>query len=69
MTKIISGKQRVDLDGFNNVYFFQNEKADEEMQKNLIVGYFKNKAEGYKRQDKVAGREIDEENYIDENWC
>ena len=54
---------------FNNVYFFKNDKADEEMQKNLIVGYFKNKVEGYKKQDKVAGREIDEENYIDEQWC
>ena len=52
---------------FNNVYFFKNEKADEEMHKNLIVGYFKNKVEGYKRQDK--DREIDEENYIDEQWC
>ena len=39
------------------------------MQKNLIVGYFKNKVEGYKKQDKVAGREIDEENFIDEQWC
>ena len=52
---------------FNNVYFFKNEKADEEMQKNLIVGYFKNKVEGYKKQDE--DREIDEENYIDEHWC
>ena len=39
------------------------------MQKNLVIGYFKNKIEGYKKQDKVAGREIDEENYIDEQWC
>ena len=54
---------------FNNVYFFKNDKADEEMQKNLVIGYFKNKVDGYKKQDKVAGREIDEENYIDEHWC
>ena len=52
---------------FNNVYFFKNEKADEEMQKNLVIGYFKNKVEGYKKQDK--DREIDEENYINEHWC
>ena len=52
---------------FNNVYFFKNEKADEEMLKNLVVGYFKNKVEGYRKQDK--DREIDEENYIDEHWC
>ena len=25
--------------------------------------------DGYKKQDKIAGREIDEENYIDEQWC
>ena len=49
--------------------FSTHTKADEEMQKNLIVGYFKNKVEGYKKQDKVAGREIDEENFIDEQWC
>jgi hypothetical protein len=54
---------------FNNVYFCKNEKADEEMQTNLIVGYFKNKVEGYKLQDKKGSREIDEENYIDEHWC
>ena len=53
---------------FNNV-FFKNDKADEEMQRNLVIGYFKNKVEGYEKQDKVAGREIDEENYIDEHWC
>ena len=39
------------------------------MQKNLIVGYFKNKVEGYKKQDKVADREIDLENYVDEDLC
>ena len=39
------------------------------MQNNLIVGYFKNKVEGYKKQDKVADREIDLENYVDEDLC
>ena len=34
---------------FNNVYLFKNEKADEEMQKNLVIGYFKNKVEGHKK--------------------
>ena len=54
---------------FNNVYFFKNDKADEEMFKNLVVNYFKNKVEGYKMQDRKADREVDEENYIDANWC
>eukprot|EP00438_Fugacium_kawagutii_P004546 Skav222288 [mRNA] locus=scaffold807:301469:304798:- [translate_table: standard] len=54
---------------FNNVYFFKNEKADEEMFKNLVVNYFKNKVEGYKIQDRKADREVDEENYINYQWC
>ena len=54
---------------FNNVYSFKNEQADEEMKKNLVIGYFKNKIEGYKKQDKVADREIDLENYVDEELC
>ena len=49
--------------------FFKNEQADEEMKKNLVIGYFKNKIEGYKKQDKVADREIDLENYVDEELC
>jgi len=30
------------------MYFFKNDKADEDMFKNLVVNYFKNKVEGYK---------------------
>ena len=48
--------------------FFKNEQANEEIIKN-VIGYFKNKIEGYKKQDKVAGREIDVENYVDEELC
>ena len=54
---------------FNKVYFFKSEKADEEMFMNMVKGYFKNKCEGYKMQDRKKGREIDEENYVDANWC
>ena len=54
---------------FHNVYFSKNEKTDEEMQNNLVIGYVKNKIEGYKNQDKVADREIDEDTYINEHWC
>ena len=42
---------------FNNVYFFKNDKADEDMFKNLVVNYFKNKVEGHKGQ----GTEKEEE--------
>ena len=54
---------------FNNVYFYKNKEGDEDMFKSLVINYFKNKVEGYKQQDRVAKREIDEEQYIDENWC
>ena len=39
------------------------------MFKSFVINYFKNKVEGYKQQDRVAKREIDEEQYIDENLC
>lgn len=53
---------------FNKVYFFQNEKADEEMFKNLVLNYFKGKCEQYKLQDKAKNRDVDEENYVDVEW-
>eukprot|EP00438_Fugacium_kawagutii_P021104 Skav205927 [mRNA] locus=scaffold123:1068999:1070066:+ [translate_table: standard] len=53
---------------FNKVYFFQNEKADDVMFKNLVMNYFKDKCEKYKLQDKAKNREVDEENYVDEKW-
>ena len=54
---------------FNKVYFFKNEKADDEMFMSLVKSYFRNKCEGYKMQDRKKDREIDEENYVDVNWC
>ena len=54
---------------FNNVYFCKNDKADEETQTNVVIGYFNNKVKGWKKQDKVAGREIDEKNFVNEDWC
>ena len=55
--------------GFQQSIFFQNEKADEEMFRNLVLSYFKNKCEKYKIQDITKNREIDEDNYVDEKWC
>ena len=51
---------------FNKVYFFKNEKADDEMFMGLVTSYFKNNCEGYKMQDRKKGREIDEMVYSDE---
>ena len=48
------------------MYFFKHDKADEDMFKNLVVNYFKNKVEGHKGQDRKGGREIIDE-YIDEH--
>ena len=54
---------------FNKVAFFKNEKAEEKMEKQLLINYLKNKIEGYKRQDLKSGRELNEDNYIDVGWC
>jgi len=48
---------------FNNVYFFKNDKTDEDMFKNLVVNYLKNKVEGCKGQDRKGGRKIVEETH------
>ena len=48
------------------MYFFKHDKADEDMFKNLVVNYFKNKVEGHKGQDRKGGREIVDE-HIDEH--
>ena len=54
---------------FNKVAFFKNEKAEEKMERQLLINYLKNKIEGYKKQDLKAGRELNEDNYIDVGWC
>ena len=54
---------------FNKVAFFKNDKANEIMEKQLLINYLKNKIEGYKKQDLKASRELNEDNYIDVDWC
>ena len=54
---------------FNKVAFFKNDKADEKMEKQLLINYLKNKIDGYKKQDLKAGRELNEKNYVDVNFC
>ena len=54
---------------FNKVAFFKNEKAEEKMEQQLLINYFKNKIDGYKKQDLKAGRELNENNYVDVNFC
>ena len=54
---------------FNKIAFFKNDKANERMEKQLLINYLKNKIEGYKRQDLKASRELNEDNYIDVDWC
>ena len=52
--------------GFNKVALFKNEKAEEKMEQQLLINYLKNKIDGYKKQDLKAGRELNENNYVDE---
>ena len=54
---------------FRQVRFYSNPTFDKQMDKNMIMRYFKNKIEGYKAQDKKASREIDEAKYITPEWC
>ena len=54
---------------FKQVKFYYNPTVDKQMDKNMILRYFKNKIEGYKAQDKKASREIDETKYIAPEWC
>ena len=56
-------------DDFRKVMFFKNDKFDRVMDKNRIMNYLDNKIEGYKQQDRKAGRKTNDENYIDAKWC
>ena len=42
---------------------------DQERTEQQLINYFKNKVEGYRQQDKRASREINEDNYVDVEWC
>ena len=54
---------------FRKVRFYSNPSFDKQMDKNMIMRYFKNKVENYKLQDRKAGREINKEEYITPEWC
>ena len=54
---------------FRKVKFYCNPDFDKQMDKNMIMRYFKNKVENYKIQDRRAQREINEEEYISAEWC
>ena len=54
---------------FRKVRFYNNASFDKQMDRNMIMRYFKNKVENYKLQDRKAGRETNEEEYITPEWC
>ena len=54
---------------FKKAKFYCNPDFDKQMDKNVIMRYFKNKVENYKIQDRRAKREINEEEYITAEWC
>ena len=54
---------------FKKVGFYKNEEFDKQMAEDMIMRYYRNKVENYKLQDRKAGREINEEEYITAAWC
>ena len=54
---------------FRKVKFYLNKKYDKVMELNMIKDYFKRKVDGYKVQDLKATRQIDEEEYVDVDFC
>ena len=54
---------------FRKVKFYCNPDFDKQMDKNMIMRYFRNKVENYKIQDRRAGRDINDEEYITAEWC
>ena len=54
---------------FKDVYIYEHTQEElNTLKTNSRTNYFLNKINGYKTQDKKAGREIDNENYIDIAW-
>ena len=54
---------------FRKVRFYNNPNFDKQMDKTMIMRYFKNKVGNYKLQDRKSGSEINEEEYITPEWC
>ena len=54
---------------FRKARFFKNDEFEKQLNKHMIMIYFKNKVENYKIQDRKAKREINEEEYITAEWC
>ena len=54
---------------FKKVKFYRNKDFDKEMEANMYRRYFENKIEGYKNQDREKERDIDEDDYVDVDWC
>lgn len=53
----------------NKVKFFKYGKdKDDELNKKLIMSYFKRKVENYKLQDRKSHREIPKEAYVNTDW-
>ena len=52
---------------FNRVKFFRYDD-DEDLVKYLVDNYLINKVKNYNQQDMKSGRELDGDDYIDEEW-
>ena len=52
----------------NNVYFYKPKEEEKTINTKPYEIYFKSKIQGYKQQDKAAGRAIDKDKYITSEW-
>jgi len=52
----------------NVTVFLTNDKENTSLKHSMINRYFNDKIASYKHQDKIAGRIIDHQNYIDLDW-
>ena len=52
----------------NRVWFYRYPESDDDLLKDLVGNYLRNRIKSYKNQDAKAGREIESDEYIDEQW-
>ena len=51
------------------MYFYLDDGQISHIKQDFLTNYLKHKVEGYKQQDKKAGRNIKSSSYITTEWC
>lgn len=52
----------------NRVWFYRYPESNDDMLKEIVENYLRNKIKSYKNQDAKTGREIESDEYVDETW-